>query len=261
MIDHRYLFIGGLHRSGTSLVARMAGSLPGVASIRGAPVPENEGVYLQGAIPHTARHGMPMHFATDPAQHLVEGCALDRLETGQRLEADWEPWFGPGHWRVEKSPVNLTRMRLMQQLFPLAQFVVVTRHPQAVAAAVSKWVDAPEVALVEHWIAAHDLVRQDMDHLHSVLVLRYEDLVAAPRRTLSVLAAFLDLDALAEPAEPIRDGNLDYRYGDLDAGQAAAMAGWGYAPRGRTEPLDPIVRHPLRAIRERVVAAAASAPD
>ena len=77
---HRYVFAGGLHRSGTSLAARLMGALPGVAAIEGAPVPENEGVYLQGAIPHTARHGQPMQFATDPDQHLIEGCAWDRLD-------------------------------------------------------------------------------------------------------------------------------------------------------------------------------------
>jgi hypothetical protein len=67
MTPHRYVFVGGLHRSGTSLVAQLIGDLPGISAINATPVPENEGVYLQGAIPHTARHGMQMLFATDPA--------------------------------------------------------------------------------------------------------------------------------------------------------------------------------------------------
>ncbi len=138
MQNHRYVFVGGLHRSGTSLVARLIAGLPGVGAITDAPVPENEGVYLQGAIAHTALHGAPMRFATDPAQHHTEGSRHDTLETRLRIEADWAPHFGPGHWRVEKSPVNLTRMRLYQQLFPLSQFVVVMRHPEAVAAATAK---------------------------------------------------------------------------------------------------------------------------
>ncbi|WP_022708476.1 sulfotransferase family protein [Paracoccus zeaxanthinifaciens] len=253
-LSHRYVFVGGLHRSGTSLVARIVAGLPGVGAIRNAPVPENEGVYLQGAIAHTAQHGRPMHFATDPAQHLTEGCAHDSLATRQRLEADWAPWFDEGAWRVEKSPVNLTRMRLYQQLFPLSQFVVVMRHPQAVAAAVSKWVDMPQDRMIGHWIDAHLQVAQDLAHLHAVMVLRYEDLVARPDAHRDALAAFLGIPP-ARGAEAVRDGNGDYAYGDLSPAHRAALAEWGYGPAGRTDPMPPQVRHPLRDIREATEAA------
>ncbi|WP_298434839.1 sulfotransferase [uncultured Jannaschia sp.] len=249
----RYLFAGGLHRSGTSLTARLAGSLPGVARIDGAPVPENEGAYLQGAIPHDALAGRPMAFATDPEQHLTEAHPLNRLETRTRLEADWDPWFGPGAWRVEKSPVNLTRMRLLQQLFPLSQYVVVLRHPEAVAAAVAKWVDDAPDALAEHWLDAHDRVAGDLPRLHSVIVLRYEDLTARPDRYRRALAAFLDLDAETAPdLEPIADRNNDYAGAPhLGAGRAGRAARWGYGSGLAVDPhWTPIVRHPLRRVRE-----------
>ncbi len=250
---HRYLFVGGLHRSGTSLTARLAGSIPDVASIRGAPVPENEGAYLQGAIPHDALAGRPMHFATDPAQHLTEAHPLNTRDTRLRLEEDWAPWFGPGAWRVEKSPVNLTRMRLLQQLFPLAQFVVVMRHPEAVAAAVAKWVDAPPAALIDHWIDAHARLADDLSRLHAVAVLRYEDVVARPADTRATLAAFLDLPAPIDvPGEAVRDGNLDYAgEAAMDAAQATRAARWGYGPGlavDRQRPLE--LRHPLRSVRD-----------
>ncbi|MFD1797981.1 sulfotransferase family protein [Paracoccus aurantiacus] len=251
----RYVFVGGLHRSGTSLTARMIAGLHDVAAISDAPVPENEGVYLQGAIPHTALHGRPMHFATDPRQHLTEGCRWDRLETRQRIEADWAPWFGKGRWRVEKSPVNLTRMRLYQQLFPLSQFVVVIRHPQAVAAAVSKWVDAPQAVLIDHWIAAHRQLRKDLDRLHAVMVLRYEDLVRAPQAHLSALAAFLDVEDRSVDYD-IRDGNRDYAYPvDPNPSQLQAMAEWGYGPGGTLTVPSRLLRHPLRRVAERAEAA------
>ena len=250
MLAHRYLFVGGLHRSGTSLAARLIGGLAGVSSITGAPVPENEGVYLQGAIPHTAQHGRPMHFATDPAQHLIEGGRWDRLDVRTRLEADWAPWFRPASWRVEKSPVNLTRMRLYQQLYPLSQFVVVLRHPEAVAAAVSKWVDAPAADLIDHWIAAHAIVEEDIAHLHDVVVLRYEDMVADPSRTLARLAAFLGLPP-GPVAEDVTDGNARYAGSPrLLKDQARAAARWGYGPDLGVTPLEMPLRHRLRAVRE-----------
>lgn len=258
-VRHRYLFIGGLHRSGTSLTARLMSGLPGVAGIEGAPVPENEGVYLQGAIPHDALSGRPMHFATDPEQHLTERHPLNRLETRSRMEADWEGWFGTGAWRLEKSPVNFTRMRLLQQLFPLSQFLVVLRHPQAVAAAVSKWVDRPLPDLIDHWLDAHDRLGTDVERLHSVVILRYEDVVRRPAGILAGISAFLGLPvgAHALPTEAVRDGNLDYpaRQG-LSPLQARRAAGWGYGDALQVDAdWQPVVRHPLREIREATAAA------
>jgi len=256
MTPHRYVFVGGLHRSGTSLVARLIVDLPGVSAINAAPVPENEGVYLQGAIPHTARHGIPMHFATDPAQHHTEGSHFDRLETRMRLHGDWAPYFTDAPWRVEKSPVTLTRMRLYQQLFPLSQFVVVTRHPEAVAAATSKWDDMDHATMVDHWLDAHDIVRGDLAYLHAVMTVRYEDLVANPKATLARLAAFLDVDTVPAPRD-IRDGNLEYiGTGTLSTKQAERASEWGYGPGLEVSPWAGVTRHPLRRIAESVEAAA-----
>ncbi|MEX3314740.1 sulfotransferase [Sulfitobacter sp. PS-8MA] len=247
----RYLFIGGLHRSGTSLVNRLANALPGAGGITGSAAPENEGVYLQGAIAHTAQSGRPMHFATNPAEHLTETHLLNSLETRQRLEHDWAPWFAPDlRWRIEKSPVNLTRMRLMQQLFPMAQFIVVLRHPEAVAASVASWVEAPAPALIDHWLAAQAQLAQDLPYLHAVMILRYEDIVADPSQALRRIAAFLDLPE-APPPEAVADGNLPYHGATpLTEAQAALAREWGYLPGLAVAPWQGLVQHPLRAIRE-----------
>lgn len=247
---HRYVFVGGLHRSGTSLLARLLGTHPQIAAIRNAPVPESEGCYLQGAIPHTARHGRPMHFATDPDQHMIEGHPLDRLDTRQRIEADWSPWFTPGlPWRIEKSPVNLTRMRLYQQLFPMSQFLVILRHPEAVAQAVSKWVDQPGPALIDHWIAAHARLAQDLPYLHAVMVLRYEDLLAVPEDVLRRVTAFLSLPEVAL-SEPLHDGNMGMTAPRLTAAQARAAEFWGYLPGLQVCNAQMPLAHPLRAVRD-----------
>ena len=256
--DHRYVFVGGLHRSGTSLTARLIAALPGVSAITDAPVPENEGVYLQGAIPHHAQSGRPMYFATDPAQHMTEAHPLNRLETRQRLEADWDPWYpSGGRWRVEKSPVNLTRMRLLQQLFPMAHFVVVLRHPEAVAAAVAKWVPDPAPTLIDHWLAAHDQLSADLPYLHAAAVIRYEDLVRDPAATPAGLAAFLDVVPAGVFEEAITDGNRLYDgQCRLSPAQVNRAARWGYGPDGAVDPAwRPDLRHPLRSVREAAEAA------
>ena len=247
----RYLFIGGLHRSGTSLVNRLANALPGAGGITGSAAPENEGVYLQGAIPHTALSGRPMHFAINPAEHLTEDHPLNSLETRARLEHEWAPWFAPDlQWRVEKSPVNLTRMRLLQQLFPMSQFIVVLRHPEAVAASVASWVDETPATLIDHWLAAQAQMMADLPYLHAVMVLRYEDIVADTPNALRRIAGFLDLAETSAP-EAIADGNQQYQgAAEMTAFQAEQAARWGYQPGLRVLPYEGLVEHPLRAVRE-----------
>lgn len=253
----RYLFVAGLHRTGTSLMARMLAAHPEVAGIDGAPVPENEGCYLQGAIPHTALHGRPGHYATDPAQHHTEHSPYNRLETRQRIAADWHRWFGAkGRWRVEKSPVNLSRMRLYQQLFPTAQFVVVLRHPLVMAAALAKWVEDSPAQLIDYALDAYDIMRDDLRYLHGAMVVRYEDLVAGG--IAPALFAFLDLPPIAPPLA-LRDGNADYSdLPAMNARQIARAEPWGYCESGAVAPFETIVRHPLRAVRDATLEALAS---
>ncbi|MFQ6552591.1 sulfotransferase family protein [Aestuariibius insulae] len=254
-MPHRYVFVGGLHRSGTSLVARLIGSLPNVGAITNAPVPENEGVYLQGAIPHTARHGRPDHFATDPDQHHIEGSRYDTLEVRTRIEADWSPWFpNKAAWRVEKSPVNLMRMRLYQQLWPMAQFVIVVRHPAFWIRAIGKWSDRHPEELADYWAGAYGLALADREALHSSLILRYEDVVADPQKVLDALGCFLDLGDVPRVCEHVRDGNADYspETGAISApGVAAVMDRLGYTSLTDLAQMKvPRVTHPLRVIKD-----------
>lgn len=254
--SNRFVFIAGLHRTGTSLLSRIIASHPEVSAIENAPVPENEGCYLQGAIPHTALHGRPGRYAIDPRERHEEDSCYNCLETRQRLMADWAPWFDEDKpWWLEKSPVNLTRMRLYQQLFPTSQFIVILRHPQMMAAALAKWVDDDPGALVNYALDAYEDVAKDCEYLHSILLLRYEDLVAEPDAVRRACYSFLSLDDEGE-ALPVRDGNSDYDVSETLACEATSrMRHWGYLPGGKAIASEPLCRHPLRAVRERTLAA------
>ena len=250
---NRFVCVAGLHRTGTSLTARILSAHPSVSAISGSRMPEDEGCYLQGAIPHTALHGLPGHYATDPAQHWIEGSRLDTLETRNRLLADWTPWFDADlPWWLEKSPVNLTRMRLLQQLLPGTHFIVLLRHPQAMAAALAKWSDRPPCELIDYALDAYDGMEADLAYLHAFCVVRYEDLVTRPDAVRTALLAFLELDDCGSDLT-LRRGNAEYA---LDHGiterQRVRMSRWGYGEAGAVDPLPVIVRHPLREIRERV---------
>jgi len=251
-MHNHFVFIAGLHRTGTSLLARLLGAHPQISSITGAPVPENEGCYLQGAIPHTALHGRPGHYATDPLQHHVEGSRYDTLEVKQRLLADWSAWYDPAKpWWLEKSPVNLSRMRLYQQLLPTSQFIVILRHPQVMAAALRKWVDEPVEVLLQYGLAAYRQMAADLPYLHCALVLRYEDLVSRPSAALGAACAYLGLDPIA-PALDVRNGNTDYEIDSNapDGRAVEAMSQWGYEPGGTAVSWEAGLAHPLRDRRE-----------
>ena len=234
----------------------MIGTHPQASAISGSPVPENEGCYLQGAIPHTALHGRPGYFATAPDEHHTEASPYNTLEVKERLLADWRPWFAHDKpWWVEKSPVNLTRMRLYQQLFPTSQFIVILRHPQVMAAALAKWVDTDPQELVRYALDAYDLMANDLAYLHSALVIRYEDLVADADGVRRSIFAFLSLADQPNGLE-IMDGNRRYRVpDDLDDELAVRMQKWGYRADGHCDPFEPICRHPLRDVREAVASA------
>ena len=135
-----------------------------------------------------------------------------------------------------------------------------TRHPEAVAAATAKWVDMNPAAMMNHWLDAYDIVRRDIDYLHAVITVRYEDLVVAPKATLARLAAFLDVDTVPAPSD-IRDGNQDYvGTTTLSPAQAERASTWGYGAGLEVHPWAGSTRHPLRRIAENVEAAAGGAP-
>lgn len=256
---NRFVFVAGLHRTGTTILARMIGLHPQVSAISASPTPENEGCYLQGAIPHTALHGRPGHYATAPDEHYTETSVYNTQETKGRLLADWRPWFAPEKpWWIEKSPVNLTRMRLYQQLFPTSQFIVILRHPQVMAAALAKWVDTDPQELVRYALDAYDLMANDLAYLHSALVIRYEDLVAEADAVRRLTFAFLTLGDQPSRLE-ILNGNCRYSVADdLDRELAVRMEKWGYRAGGQCDRFEPICRHPLRDIREAVASATKS---
>lgn len=255
---HRYVFVAGLHRTGTSLLAKIIGSHPRIAAIEGAPVPENEGCYLQGAIPHTALDGIPGHFATDPQQHYTEKHALNTLETKLRLDHEWGEWFDrTAPWRLEKSPVNLIRMRLLQALFPLSSFIVITRHPQFMAQALQKWTDQDAATVAKYGVEAYRLVLDDLRYLHRAIVIRYEDFVKGPDDYLKAIGAFLSVEPdFASPE--IRDGNADYQAAEAVSGEIDAF---GYRSDGTVSPFNPIIRHSLRDVREKTWSAIISKPS
>lgn len=249
--DQTLLFVGGLHRSGTTPVARWLARHPQVSAFEDTGVWQDEGQHLQDVFAPAAAHGGPGAFAFDGGARLTERSALVSDSSRERL---WSAWSR--HWDVtkpvllEKSPPNLIRMRFLEALFPeRARFLVVVRQPIAVAYATRKWTrrfarTPPRIArripplqaglepLLRHWVVAHERFLDDAAQVGEVMVMRYEDVVADPSRELARAFRFAGLAPL-ETEWDVRTA-LNDRY----------VATWERARRtiGRRRHLDALAR-------------------
>jgi hypothetical protein len=220
--QHRFVFIGGLPRSGTTLLAAEIARSPGVANLQGIGPVADEGQYVQDVYATQQRSGGIDRFGYASEMHLTEESPLASDASRSALWEAWAPyWDTTAPVLVEKTPSNLLKMRFLQALFPGSSFVVVVRHPVAEAMALRGrgWSRRPVGQLVDHWVHAHEVMVADLPFVERVVIVRYEDLVTRPAGVLGALQAFLDLDRVATGEEPRQDLNdrylEDWRSGGL----------------------------------------------
>jgi hypothetical protein len=177
----QHIFICGLHRSGTSLLHKYLRSHPEISGFIGTGAPQDEGQHLQSVYPIAGVLSCPGKFGFDPESHMDESHPLANPETAERLFLEWSHhWDLSKKFLVEKSPPNILKTRFLQKLFPRSYFVVIFRHPVAVAKATQKWSKTSSISLLEHSLLCYETFRQDLPFLRNVHLLRYEDLVHKP---------------------------------------------------------------------------------
>lgn len=206
--DHTLLFLGGLHRSGTTLLARLLRRHPLVSGFADTGVKEDEGQHLQTVYEPANAHGGEGKFGFRPGAHLVEQSPDAARTQAATLFDQWRPyWDLDRPVLVEKSPPNLIRTRYLQSLFPHAHFAVVMRHPVEVALASRKRVRSATLApLLRHWFTCHDIFSADAPAVTRLLVVRYEELLSDPQRVFDRLVDFVGIGPSAEAsAEEVSD--------------------------------------------------------
>lgn len=210
MPDHRFVFVGGLHRSGTTLLGRCLADHPLVSGLSGTGVPADEGQHVQSVYRPAKAYGGPGRFAFSPEAHLTEDSALVGGETRERILTEWSPyWELDSPYLLEKSPPNLIRMRFLQALFPGALLVVVTRHPIAVSYATQKFRTRAQRFrrrmalrdLLRHWVVAHRIFQEDEPYLENLIVVRFERLIREPDACLRDVYDYLGVEALPTERE------------------------------------------------------------
>jgi hypothetical protein len=190
----RYVFICGLHRSGTSLLGRNVARLENCTGFKGTGVIEDEGQFLQDVYPIAKVYGGAGKFGFDPRAHLTETSPLLTPENALKLRQSWARyWDQSKAIRVEKTPGNLLKARFLQAVFPNSYFVLIRRHPVAVSMANQRWKVSigPLHNLFEHWLHCHALFEEDRKHLKHVYELSYEDYVRNPDKYHEEVATFI----------------------------------------------------------------------
>lgn len=208
--NHRFLFIGGLHRSGTSVIHQLLREHSATSGFEDTGVPEDEGQHLQSVFAPAHALGGPGGFAFDPRAHLTEDSPLATAENRATLLREWGAYYRLDRpVLLEKSPPNLVRARFFQALFPNAAFLFIVRHPIAVALATRKWTDASLLELLLHWHVAYSIMQSDLPQLRRCAVMRYEDLVAAPQAGCDRICELMGVERFT-PRQAMVNHNAKY---------------------------------------------------
>lgn len=208
---NKLVFIGGLHRSGTSLLHKCISEHPEVSGFKDTGVPEDEGQHLQDIYNTAKMHGGPGTFGFDEGSHLNEDSSLVTDANAKKLFQQWT-----AHWDlskpvlVEKSPPNLVRTRFLQALYPDSRFIILMRHPVAVAYATQKWSKTSTYSLVKHWLVCHERFKKDEGNLKNCMIVHYEDFIRDPNETLAEIWKFIGVEDYSPDREIRRGVNNKY---------------------------------------------------
>lgn len=213
----RIVFICGVHRSGTTLLADHLASRYQVGYFPKGIVPEAEGQHLQNVYPGPFPFGPAGAFAFYPQMRPGPVRNPVRAWTkARRLKQQWgRRLIGDSRILLEKSPSNTTRIAYLRSLYPKnSKFILWTQDPRAVACATQKWVDMSLDALMMNWNAAYLKAIDELDG--DCIIKSYEEFCDHPEETMGEIAAFCDLTPRAKRIgiesrfEDIKNTNPDY---------------------------------------------------
>jgi tetratricopeptide (TPR) repeat protein len=188
------VFVVGFPRSGTTLLEQLLDAHSGLQSFDEQP-------FLQRCIAQMRAWGKvyPEQLNQLQDQQILE---LRQLYFG--LCKSVCPSLAAGARYVDKNPLNLSRLPLIQALFPQAKIIVVLRHPaDCVLSCYMQHFRAPAFAITMQTLAHTAQMYQRVFQFYTdakprlqlaIHELKYEDLVGATEATARALFGFLVLD-------------------------------------------------------------------
>lgn len=211
MIEKSFIFLAGHHRSGTSLMHEILRDHPSISGFIKTRVPQDEGQHLQNIIPSAKFYGGPGKYIFDERSYMNEDHYLATDETSVAVFQQWEKYFDETcPYYIEKSPPNLIRTRFLQRLFPNSKFVVIFRHPIAIAYATQKMSRMSIGDLINHTLLGYEIFLRDMVYLKNFHVFRYEDFIQNPQYVIDQIYDFLNLESI--PLKQVVNSSVNDKY-------------------------------------------------
>jgi len=209
--DKRYIFICGMHRSGTSVVHRILRDHPDISGFQNTGAQQDEGQFLQTVYPNVNMVGGAGMFGFSKKARLTEKSSLITNDNKRLLHKQWyEYWDINKSYLVEKTPQNLIMMRFLQKIFNNAYFIIIIRHPMATSMATSKWSQTSYASLLEHWVKCHSIMIEDLQYIKRYKVIYYENFVNDPDEIINKLSSFLDLENITLKQHIMKNINSKY---------------------------------------------------
>jgi Sulfotransferase family len=210
--NHKFLFVGGLQRSGTTPLSNAFASLPDFSGMGDVPPrpgslaarvrswPKKEGKFIQNVIwyapegvpfkPTGRQCVSPLNSKGTWAEQRPRANSFGDSLTAKSvmLFEQWSAaWNMSSTWLVEKSPEDLLLFPVLDALLKPAHFILLMRHPAIDALAQSKWTAKfPYTRVVENWLRCNDYALADAMQLAAraanVRIVYYEHFANADDR-------------------------------------------------------------------------------
>jgi len=201
-----FIFISGLHRSGTSLFYKILDTQENFSALTNTNEIEDEGQFVQSVYLPAYNYGGVGRFGFNKESQLNETSILINDKNRNKLFKEWSKyWNMEKKYLVEKSPPNILKSRFLQEMFPNSYFINITRHPIATSLATQKWSKTSLESLIDHWIVCHKIYNNDQKKLKRSINFRYEDLINNTDETLKLISEFLKTKIINNEVE-IRSG-------------------------------------------------------
>ena len=209
MQEKKFIFISGLHRSGTSLLYKILKEQDEISGLSKTNELEDEGQHVQTVYKPAYEFGGVGKFGFDIKARLDENSELINEINRKKLFNEWSRfWDLEKNILLEKSPPNIIRTRFLQKMFPNSYFINITRHPIATSIASKKWSKTSLDELISHWIKCHEIFNEDKKMIRNIINIKYEDLINNNEEILAQLSKFLKLN-IKIPKIEIRKGIND----------------------------------------------------
>jgi len=209
-----FIFLGGLHRSGTSLLHEIIRDHPEISGFKDTGVPKDEGQHLQSIYQTAKSFGGPGRFGFDKRSFMDETHPIATVNNAEELFRQWSKyWDMKSQYFIEKSPPNLVRTRFLQKMFPNSFFIIIFRHPIAVSLATQKkWNRTCIKSLIKHSVICYERFLSDLPFLAGCFILRYEEFVDQPQKSMDDIFQFIGLQSVPINRKVRTDVNDSYFY-------------------------------------------------